>query len=209
MRPFRVAMCILLLMISAGLTPAGTSASPGKGIWPEVDGKETYREILRFHRGNITRTLSLPHLQPPRRFPSEHLMPTATGPFLYLSWFPKGNTLQAQEAVAYHTGLLMSRTVRRGGIMEAGGEARVPHDQTWFHALEQLSTMPSDLRYPDAVPHTSLLIASQFTHGRWQTRYYNLRHLPAGCRPLFNALTELVDFGFALPPHTYGKAGTE
>lgn len=209
MKPSRVIMCLFLLITSAGLIPGATSASPSKRIRPVADGKETYQKVLGFHHGNMTRTLSFPGPQPRKRLPGEHLMPTATKPFLYVSWFLNEKVLQGQEAVAYHTGLLMSRTVQQGDIMGAGGEARMPRDQAWFHALENLPAMPAGLSRPDAVPHTALLIASQFTHRRWRTRYYDLRHLPAGCRPLFNALTELGDFEFVLPPHAYGKRSVE
>ena len=143
-------------------------------IAPYVDGgkRTAYRRVLSFHTaGNA---------------PQWHRQT----PFLYVSWFPKGDPRHADESLIYPNKMVMGRRVLWNyAIQGGGGEAR---NMAAFQSLCHVPTLPKGLTSPDDVAYGDLLIVSQLVSGQWTTRYYYRKHLPIQVQQVQGLLTAVA-----------------
>ena len=153
-----------LLILAAVLFPV---------IDPIVDGRRAaYQRVLGFH------TFS--------NAPQWHKQI----PFLYLSWFPKGDPRHADENMIYPNKMVMGRRVLWNFAIEGGGgETRNP---VAFQALRNSPALPKGLQNPDDVDYSDLLIVSQVVGGQWNTQYYNRKHLPVQVQKLQGLLSAAI-----------------
>jgi hypothetical protein len=102
-------------------------------------------------------------------------------PFLYVSWFYPKSFYGGKDYALYSNGVGRVRRITSGGIQ--GESGNVPDVQTW-PVLKQLSSLPSGLSSPDAVPANRLLIVSLRHGNHWETYYYDRQSLPPQVQPI-------------------------
>jgi len=104
-------------------------------------------------------------------------MPREKGqlPLLYVSWFYQNSFYGGRDYALYSTGAAKARRITSGGIQ--GGSGNSPDIQTW-PVLKQLSSLPTGLTGPTAVPANRLLIVSLRHGSQWKTYYYDRQKLP-------------------------------
>lgn len=139
-------------------------------ISPQVTGRRAaYQRVLGFHTVG--------------KAPQHHKQI----PFLYLSWFPKGDPRHADESMVYADKTMWGRRVLWDFAIEGGGSET--RDLIAFQALRHAPVLPEGLQNPDAVEYSDLLIVSQVVGGQWSTQYYNRKHLPVEVQKLQGLMT--------------------